>query len=233
MTQQEPTEAPAWPTGYFIGERAPGLPMALIDAFRAIPVAVAGDCLGRSVGAVGLNAYHGDAPLSGQAVTVKIRPGDNLMVHKAMMDAHPGDVIVIEGGGDLSQAVIGGLIRTSALAKGLGGFVLDGALRDVAEWREGGMPAYALGHTHRGPTKDGPGQINVPVSVAGLVVNPGDLILGDLDGVLAVPAQRAESLLHDARRHLEREARIRKHNEDGTSDPERFNALLRQKGLPV
>lgn len=233
MTQQDSTEAPVWPTGYFIGERAPDLPATLIDAFRSIPVAVAGDCLGRSVGAIGLHAYHGDAPLSGQAITVKVRPGDNLMVHKAMMDAHSGDVIVIEGGGDLSQAVIGGLIRTTALAKNLGGFVIDGALRDVAEWREGGMPAYALGHTHRGPTKDGPGQINVPVSIAGLVVNAGDLILGDLDGVLAIPAARAESLLADARRHLEREAGIRRHNEEGTSDPERFNALLRRKGLPV
>ncbi|WP_424467002.1 RraA family protein [Pseudoclavibacter helvolus] len=233
MTEPTTTAAAQWPTGYFIGERAPDLPPELIQAFRDIPVAVAGDCLGRSVGAVGLHAYHGAAPLSGQAVTVKIRPGDNLMVHKAMMDAHEGDVIVIEGGGDLSQAVIGGLIRTSALAKRLGGFVIDGALRDVAEWQEGGMPAFALGHTHRGPTKDGPGQINVPVAIAGLVVNPGDLVLGDLDGVLAVPASRAESLLADARKHLEREARIRTQNEQGTADPERFNALLRSKGLPV
>jgi RraA family protein len=224
---------PVWPEGYRINPRHQSLPQDLLEAFTKIPVAVAGDCMGRLVGTMGLNAYHGSRIMCGQAVTVRVRPGDNLMVHKAMMMAGPGDVIVIDGGADVSQAVIGGLIRTTAMTKKLGGFVIDGAIRDLAEWAEGDMPVFARGHTHRGPSKDGPGEINVPVSVGGLVVQPGDLVLGDLDGVIAIPAADAAALLPRTLAHLEREAKIRKTNIEGTSDPERFDAILRAKGLPV
>lgn len=222
-----------WPSGYMIGERGDEAAADIIQAFRDIPVAVVGDVMGRSIGTIGLSPFHGDDVLCGTAVTVRVRPGDNLMIHKAMMDARPGDVIVIDGGGDLTQAVIGGLIRTTAVAKALGGFVLDGALRDVAEWAEGGVPAYARGVTHRGPSKEGPGAINIPISVASLAVNPGDLILGDLDGVIAIPSANAAHILEKARAHLVRESEIRAANAAGTSDPERFNSILRSKGLPV
>ncbi len=232
MTKENP-EAVVWPAGYQINPRHQSLAQDLITAFADIPVAVAGDCMGRSVGAMGLRSYHGGKIMCGQAVTVRVRPGDNLMVHKAMMMAKEGDVIVIDGGGDLTQAVIGGLIRTTALTKKLGGFVIDGAIRDLAEWAEGEVPVFARGHTHRGPSKEGPGEINIPVAVGGLVVQPGDLILGDLDGVIAIPAESAASLLPKTLAHLEREAKIRETNLNGTSDPERFDAILRGKGLPV
>lgn len=230
---EEKRDTVVWPAGYRINPRHQSLPQELIAAFADIPVAVAGDCVGRSVGTMGLSSYHGSKIMCGQAVTVRVRPGDNLMVHKAMMMAEAGDVIVIDGGGDLTQAVIGGLIRTTALTKKLGGFVIDGAIRDLAEWAEGEMPVFARGHTHRGPSKEGPGEINVPVSVGGLVVQPGDLVIGDLDGVIAIPADSAASLLPKTRAHLEREAKIRETNLNGTSDPERFDAILRAKGLPV
>ncbi|AYD04429.1 RraA family protein [Neorhizobium sp. NCHU2750] len=222
-----------WPAGYRINPRHESLPQDLLEAFGKIPVAVAGDCMGRSIGTMGLSSYHGSKIMCGQAVTVRIRPGDNLMVHKAMMMAGAGDVIVIDGGGDLTQAVIGGLIRTTAMTKKLGGFVIDGAIRDLAEWAEGEMPVFARGHTHRGPSKEGPGEINVPVSVGGMVVQPGDLVLGDLDGVIAIPACDAAALLPKTLAHLDREAKIRETNIKGTSDPERFDAILRAKGLPV
>jgi len=184
---------------------------------------------------LGLKAYHGSLTLNlcGPAITVRIRPGDNLMIHQAMLLAEPGDVIVIDGAGDLTQAVIGGLMRTTALAKGLGGFVVNGVLRDVAEWAEGGIPVYALGHVHRGPSKDGPGEVNVPVACAGLSVCPGDLILGDADGVVAIPAAQLADLLPRVHAHAEKEARIREANQAGIPDLERFNALLRSKGCPV
>ena len=164
-----------WPPGYRINPRHPGPPRELVEAFRDVPVAVAGDCMGRSVGAIGLKVYHGDlaARLCGPAVTVRVRPGDNLMIHKAMLMAEPGDVLVVDGGGILSQALAGGLMRTTAIAQKLGGFVLDGAVRDLVEWAEGGMPMFAKGHTHRGPSKDGPGEVNVPIACAGLAVSPG------------------------------------------------------------
>ena len=222
-----------WPAGYMINSRATELPNELVEAFRKIPVAVAGDCMGRSIGAIGLRPYHGTGNLCGQAITVRVRPGDNLMIHKAMMIAKAGDVIVIDGGGDLTQALMGGLMRTTALTKKFGGFVIDGAIRDLTEWAEGEMPVFARGHTHRGPSKEGPGEINVPIACAGLAIQPGDLILGDPDGVIAIPYAEAAALLPKTLAHLEREAKIRETNVKGNADPERFNAILRAKGLPV
>lgn len=232
MNEQEKIQ---WPTGYLINPRVEGASDEMIEAFRSIPVPVIGDCMGRSIGTVGLRAYHTDlnTVMCGTAVTVRIRPGDNLMVHKAMLMAKPGDVIIIDGGGDVSQAVIGGLMRTTALAKGLGGFVIDGALRDVAEWAENGMPVFAKGNTHRGPSKDGPGEINISVACAGLIVNPGDLILGDADGVIALPVARLPELLKAGKAHLAREAAIREQNAAGLASQERFDSMLRQKGLPL
>jgi regulator of RNase E activity RraA len=225
----------AWPAGYRIEPRSTALAPELAAAFREIPVAVAGDCMGRSIGAVGLKPYHArpSTVLSGPAVTVRVRPGDNLMIHKALMMVEPGDVLVIDGGGDLTQALVGGLMRTTCIAKKLGGLVIDGAIRDTLEWAEDGMPIFARGHTHRGPSKDGPGQINVPIACAGLVVNPGDLVLGDADGVIAIPPSEAAALLVAARAHLVKEAKVRAANAAGTADPERFDAMLRSKGLPV
>jgi regulator of RNase E activity RraA len=224
-----------WPQGYRINPRVDGPSPDLIDAFRDVPVAVAGDCMGRSVGAIGLQPYHGDIKtvLCGPAITVRVRPGDNLMIHKALFMAQAGDVIVVDGAGDLTQALVGGLMRTSALAKKLGGFVLNGAVRDIVEWAEGGVPIFARGHTHRGPSKDGPGEINVPISCAGLAVTAGDLILGDADGVIAIPAAELAGLLPQVRAHLVKEAKIRETNQKNAADPERFDAMLRSKGVPV
>lgn len=224
-----------WPAGYFIGQRG-SLPDAdTIDAFRRLPVPNIGDCMGRSCGASGLQAYHNDPQhvLCGPALTVKVRPGDNLMIHKAIEMAQPGDVLVIDGSGDLTQALIGGLMRTSALEKGIAGFVIDGAIRDINEWAEGGVALWARGNTLRGPSKEGPGEINVTIQCAGLVVAPGDLIVADADGVIAIPQQQLASLLPRVREHEQREARIRENNRQGTADPERFNAILRAKGCPL
>ena len=233
MTDTTPSSA--WPAGYRIGPRAGGPPAGVVAAFRAMPVAAIGDAMSRNVGALGLRAYHArlDTVLCGPAVTVRVRPGDNLMIHKALMLVQPGDVLVIDGGGDVSQALVGGLIRTTCVFKRLGGLVIDGALRDVLEWAEEGMPVFARGHTHRGPSKDGPGEVNVPIACAGMAVMPGDLIVGDADGVIAVPAAEAADVLARTRAHLVKEAAIRAANAAGQSDPERFDAVLRAKGLPV
>lgn len=224
-----------WPPGFRVNPRVPGPDLALIEAYRHVPTCHAGDVMGRHTGSVGLQAYHNDlaAVLCGPAVTVRVRPGDNLMIHLAMMMAEPGDVIVVDGGGDLSTALIGGLMRTTAIARGIAGFVIDGALRDVAEWADGRMPAYARGAVLRGPSKEGPGEVNVPVAVGGLSVAPGDLILGDADGVIAIPADRAAALLPACLAHAEKERRIAAQNATGALDHDRFAALLRARGCPV
>lgn len=224
-----------WPAGYRINPNVRALDATLVDAFRTLPVAAIGDSMSRNVGTVGLRQYHADlnTAFCGPAVTVRVRPGDNLMIHKALMMVEPGDVLVIDGSGDLSQALVGGLMRTTCVARGLAGLVIDGAVRDLVEWAEPGMPIFARGHTHRGPSKDGPGEINIPIACAGLVVQPGDLIVADADGVIAIPAQEAAIVLERTRRHLEREEKIRTANQSGSSDPERFDAVLRAKGLPI
>ncbi|MGU3625188.1 RraA family protein [Comamonas sp. C24C] len=227
--------AKQWPAGYRINPRVPGPEAEVVEAFKSIPVAAIGDSMSRNVGTLGLRQYHArlDAVLCGPAVTVRVRPGDNLMIHKALMMVQPGDVLVIDGGGDVSQALVGGLMRTTCVARKLAGLVIDGAIRDLCEWAEEGMPIFARAHTHRGPSKDGPGEINVPVSCAGMAVLPGDLIVGDADGVIAVPAADAAEILQRSRAHLAKEAAIRESNREGTADPERFDAVLRAKGLPV
>ncbi|HEY4067030.1 MAG TPA: RraA family protein [Burkholderiaceae bacterium] len=230
-----PVESVKWPAGYRINPRAAGPSAEIVAAFRDIPVAAIGDAMSRNIGTYGLRQYHArlDTVLCGPAVTVRVRPGDNLMIHKALMMVQPGDVLVIDGGADVTQALVGGLMRTTCVAKQLAGLVVDGAVRDLCEWAEDGMPIFARGHTHRGPSKDGPGEINVPVSCAGLAVLPGDLIVGDADGVIAIPAAEAADILERSRAHLVKEAKIRADNAAGNSDPERFDATLRAKGLPV
>jgi|SRR5471032_283298 len=224
-----------WPPGFFIGSRERIPTDAQITAYTGRPVATIGDCLGRSLGARGLKAYHESLRLTmcGPALTVRVRPGDNLMIHKALELARAGDVLVIDGGGDLSQAVIGGLIRTTALAARLSGIVLDGALRDVAEWSDGLMPIFAKGHTHRGPTKSGPGEINIPIACSGMTIAPGDLVIGDADGVISIPVDQLDELLPRVLEHERREAVIREANARRSSDPERFNSILRSCGCPV
>lgn len=224
-----------WPAGYRINPRVAGPAANIVAAFREMPVAAIGDAMSRNVGTYGLRQYHArlDTVLCGPAVTVRVRPGDNLMIHKALMMVEPGDVLVIDGGADVTQALVGGLMRTTCVAKKLGGLVIDGAVRDLLEWAEDGMPIFARGHTHRGPSKDGPGEINIPISCAGMAVLPGDLIIGDADGVIAVPAADVEDVLRRTRLHLEREEKIRETNRTGTADPERFDAVLRAKGLPI
>lgn len=235
MNTSETTAPVQWPAGYRINPRVDGPAPDIVEAFRDMPVAAIGDSMSRNIGTVGLRQYHArlDTVLCGPAVTVRVRPGDNLMIHKALMMVQPGDVLVIDGGGDVTQALVGGLMRTTCMAKKLGGLVIDGAIRDLCEWAQDGMPIFARGHTHRGPGKDGPGEINIALACAGLAVLPGDLVVGDADGVIAVPADEAADVLERCRAHLKKEARIRADNAAGTSDPERFDAALRAKGLPV
>lgn len=232
MTENQRLE---WPTGYRINPRVSTIKPEVAAGFRDVPVAVVGDVMSRSVGTYGLRQYHHGlhVVMCGPALTVRVRPGDNLMIHKALMMVEKGDVLVVDGGGDVTQALMGGLMRTTCITKGLAGLVLDAAVRDLAEWAEEGMPCFARGHTHRGPSKDGPGEINVPVACAGLAIMPGDLVIGDADGVIAVPAEEAERVLEKAKAHLLSEAKIRESNRTGTSDPERFDAVLRAKGLPI
>ncbi|MFL9866075.1 RraA family protein [Paraburkholderia fungorum] len=193
-------------TGLRIEPRVEGLSARQREAFSGLPVAALSDCMGRGTGTMHLAPRHGDAPLVGNAVTVKPRPGDNLMIHKAFELLQAGDVLVVDGGGAASgNALVGELMMQMAQRKGVAGFVIDGAVRDVAGFRQAGFPCYSRGVTHRGPYKDGLGEINTVVTIDGMVVFPGDLIVADIDGVLAIRPENAADVLERAIRHVEKE----------------------------
>jgi RraA family protein len=177
----------------------------IIERFQPVVTPHISDNMQRLCGVIGLTRYHDRKKLVGRAITVKVRPGDNLMIHKAIDMAEPGDVIVVDGGGEVTQALVGELMQMHAQVRGIVGFVIDGAVRDVAAFHAADFPCYARGNTHRGPFKEGPGEINVPVAIGGLVIEAGDLIVGDEDGLVAVPADQLETLLTAAAAQAKRE----------------------------
>ena len=132
---------------------------------------------------------------AGPAITVEVRPGDNLMIHAAMAIAQPGDVLVIDGKGDLSSALMGEIMSQQCVALGVVGVVIDGAVRDSEAIRELGFPMYAAGLNPNGPTKSVSGRLNHPISIGGVSVNPGDLVVGDADGVTVIERDKAAAML--------------------------------------
>jgi regulator of RNase E activity RraA len=177
---------------------APQADPSIIAQLRDIAVALISDSMHRNCGSTGLRPYHKPAPLAGTAVTVRTRGGDNLAVLRAYDFCRPGDVMVIDAGGDVSNAIFGGIMSLGAEKLGLAGLIVDGAIRDVAEIGERTFPVYARGVSHRGPYKDGPGTINVEVTVGGMVVRPGDIIVGDQDGLCAFSPSLAKEVIAKA-----------------------------------
>lgn len=149
--------------------------------------------------------YKPMSKLCGTAITVQARPGDNLLSLKAIEIAQPGDVIVIATQGDTSQSVWGGFMSMMAARKGIAGVVTEGVIRDVEQSRETGLPIYAVGVTPAAPTKEGTGQINTSISCGGVVVEPGDIVVGDEDGVVVVPKADAELVMKKVRERIAKE----------------------------
>jgi RraA family protein len=186
------------PLGWRQHESAAQASPEILDALRGLAVSLLSDNMARSAGALGLLPYHRPKPMAGTAVTVRTRPGDNLAIHRAFDFCRPGDVLVIDGAGELTQALMGDIMASFAESLGVQGLVIDGAIRDVGTLRQRTFPVYARGVTHRGPYKNGPGEINVAVTVGGMVVHPGDIIVGDEDGVLAIAPGDVEAVIEGA-----------------------------------
>jgi len=178
----------------------------LLAAFRDAPTSIISDNLDRLPGAVGLRPFHRGGTLIGVAFTVKTRPGDNLAIHQALELVGPGDVIVVDGGGDESRALIGEIMMTIAQHRGAAGYVIDGAIRDADAIAASDFPVFARAAIHRGPYKNGPGAINVPVAVGGTVISPGDIVAGDGDGVVSFPQAIAAELRGKVEAQIAREA---------------------------
>ena len=174
-----------------IAQEWPRAAAAEIRRLGEVAAAVVGDALQRmTVVDGGIRLFSGGVPLLGNALTVDVRSGDNLAIHRALDDAQPGDVLVVNGHGDVTRALIGDLIGEIMVSCGVVGAVVDGAIRDVRTLSEMGLVVYARAVTPAGPFKDGPGTIGAPVAVGGVVVAAGDVLVGDADGVVVVPRHR-------------------------------------------
>ena len=168
---------------------------------------------------------------AGTALTVEVRPGDNLMIHAAMSLARPGDVLVIDGKGDLTSALMGTIMMTACRQLGIVGVVVDGAVRDTLEIDEMDFPVFAAGFNPNGPTKNCPGRIGHPVTVGGVTVHAGDFVIGDADGVVVVERGKIEPLLPAAAKKVADEgARIAAIKNGDTAAPW-LAAALRNAGV--
>jgi RraA family protein len=220
--------------GFRILKRTRKVDAAVVAAFRDIPVANVSDSMHRmAAGGARLRPMHKGGVLAGPAFTVRTRPGDNIMVHKALDLAEAGDVVVVDAGGDLTNAIIGEIMSGYARQRGLAGIVIDGAIRDAAAIREREFPVYAAGVTHRGPYKDGPGEINVPIAIDGMVIQPGDLVLGDADGLLCVPYDETAAVYEAATARQVIEQRDMQGSANGTLDRAWVDAALRRLGCAM
>jgi len=169
--------------------------------------------------------------LAGPALTVEVRPGDNLMIHAAMALAKPGDVLVIDGKGDQTAALMGTIMMTACKQLGLAGVVIDGAVRDSLEIDEMDFAVFSVGTNPNGPTKNVPGRIGHPVTVGGVTVRAGDFITGDGDGVLVVERERVEALLPLARKKVEDETSRIAAIKQGNTAASWLDAALRTAGV--
>jgi len=210
-------EMPVRPDARLIGEFAKSVTAHLSDSMERLYAAGAE-----------LRPMHAGGRLAGPAFTVKTAPGDNLLVHKAIDMARPGDVIVVDAGGSLTNALMGEMMLMQITKRGVAGVVINGAIRDAGYIREQKLPVFSAGVTHRGPYKNGPGEINVPVAIDGMVIEPGDLVLGDDDGVLCVPFDQVEEVFKAATAKYDAEQKQIANIQAGTHDASWVDKQLRE-----
>jgi regulator of RNase E activity RraA len=213
--------------------RSEPLDPALVERLSRIPVSNVSDVLERMAGAPPVQVVGnslsslGDRAMVGPAMTVRTRPGDNLVVHKALDLARPGDVLVIDARGELVNAILGELMAEYAASRGIAGLVVDGAVRDQTSLSAGSIPVFARGFSHLGPYKNGPGEIHGPVSIGGVAVHDGDVILGDADGLAVIPRVRAWSAVEAAEQVVVKEAGQMRDIRAGTWDRSWVDDLLK------
>ena len=193
--------------GFMIRTNFTRPPVDLVEGFADFETADVSDAMNRLYAMNGeIRNLSNDKELLGPALTVKLYPGDNLMIHKTLDLAQPGDVVVVDCSGAMTNAVFGDVVAIKAKHRGIAGFIIDGLIRDVDGVRETGLPVYARGVTPFGPLHRGPGEINTPVSCGGVVVNPGDIIKADATGIAVVPRDYGPEILSRLRASKELQA---------------------------
>lgn len=210
--------------------------MDLIEEYSKLPSANIEDCMNRIFG-IGSDIKLMSNPekiMAGVALTVKTRAGDNLMIHKALEMAGENDIIIVSNEGDRSRALIGEIMATYALhARKVAGLVFDGPIRDIDMISECKLPIFATGHIPSGPFKEGPGEINVPIAIGGRPINPGDIIVGDRDGIVIIPKEDAEAVLKPAKEKSAADASKVEASKNGTADKKWVDEKLLSKETEI
>ena len=209
----------------------------LIEAFKEIPASHVGDVMGRSC-AMNPRIHLVSSPkaqiMAGPALTVKARGGDNLALHAALNMAQEGDVIVVSNEHDMTRALLGEVMMAFLYkVKKIAGIILDGPIRDIDEIGHWDFPVYATGTTPGGPYKEGPGEINVPISCGGVSVNPGDIILADPDGVIVIPRKDAPVILEEAKKFQAADEKKLIAAREGTANRAWVEKTLEEKGFEI
>jgi 4-hydroxy-4-methyl-2-oxoglutarate aldolase len=206
----------------------------VVAALRAAGVATAHEAAGR-VGLLGpaIQARQAGSAIAGSAITVSCHPGDNLMVHAAVEVCRPGDVLVVTTTSPSTDGMFGDLLATSLMARGVVGLVIDAGVRDIAALRAMGFPVWSRAVHAQGTVKASPGSVNVPVVAAGQIVRPGDIVVADDDGVLALPAAVGREVAEAAEKRLSNEDSKRAQLASGTLGVDLYNLrpLLAELGV--
>ena len=188
----------------------------LINKFKKIPASIVSDAMNRMNSmSADINPIIENVHVAGSAITVQCMVGDNIMVHKAIYIAEPGDVIVIDSKGHTHSSVWGSIMTKASKMRGIEAVVIDGAIRDINDNRKDSFPIYCKGYVPGGSQKSWGGNINMPIHCGGVSINPGDIIVGDDDGIVVVPLDMAEIVLNKSLETLKKEKEWIKKIEEG------------------
>jgi 4-hydroxy-4-methyl-2-oxoglutarate aldolase len=206
----------------------------LIAALRELGSATVYEAQG-AYGALdsGIKPIHPSMCVAGPAVTVDTRPGDNLMLHYAMLKVKPGDVLVVDAKGFLEAGPWGDVFTELALQKGLAGLVIHGAVRDARTIIEQGFPVFARGLSIKGTGKNQPGKLNVPITIGDVRIQPGDILVGDIDGVVVVPQHDVERVVRVSRAREEKEQAYRAKIREGATTVELLGLEATLRGFDL
>lgn len=217
--------------GYRINPSKRYVSEEVVRLYSGIPTSIISDCMVKMFAMDSMiRPFHPNPQMVGHALTIHCPPGDNLVIQKAIEMAEPGDVLVMNAGGNTAQAPVGEIVVSNCIRKGAIGMVIDGAVRDSDILPSLSIPVFAKGVTNRGCYKDGPGEINVTIACGGVVVRPGDLVVGDSDGIVVVPYEEAEGLLPKLKNMVEKEEQLLEQIQNKTVDRSWVDQELSDKG---
>lgn len=211
--------------------QVPLLPQSIVDRAKKLSTTLLSDAMGCS-GAMDyeIRPLTNKNVIAATAMTVKMRAGDNLFLHQAITIGKPNYILVADGHGHCENAYLGELMTEAAKVNGLEGIIIDGLVRDQEALIELDFPIYARGFIPNGPFKDGPGDINIPISCGGVAVHPGDLIVADADGVVVVPEEKLEEVLTAAEKKLSYEMERLSEIRAGKTEPKWLKKKMAEFG---